>query len=594
MWRTIVKAYDLVGRDRKWRWVILIGLALGMSLLEMLGAAVVYLLLTMVSDTTSEITLPIIGELRQVLPETAERQFLLGLIAFMAAFIVLRGLARVANRYVQSRVAHNAGMLLSARMLSVYLGWPYSQHLLKPTAELIRNGHEAVLSLVNGVILPTIRIAAEAILVAGMLILLVTLAPGATLGAVLVVGSSSALLLFVIQPRLRRLGSTRHREARASLAAFQQALFGVRDIKLFKRERFFTDRYRQSRRRVARADYGHATATELPLVVLETSLLAFILGYLGLTILRGGSPQDAVAVLGLFAYAGLRLQPSLNKIVNGLNSLRFSSAPLDSIHEDLQAVHVRQRSSTEPIAYTLRDRLRVENVDFTYQGAHANALSSVNCEVIAGQQIGICGPTGGGKSTLVDIILGLLLPQQGRVVCDGTDINLDPPSWRSLFGVVSQNVYLIDDTIRRNIAFGVPDKEIDDAALRESVEFAQLAAFIEDLPKGLDTCVGERGVRLSGGQRQRIAIARALYRRPSLIVFDEGTSALDNSTEAELMRAIDHFREERTVILVAHRLSSLRNCDQIFFVNRGTIAAAGTYIELQTTDENFRRLSGAD
>jgi ATP-binding cassette, subfamily B, bacterial PglK len=592
VWTSIKQAYDLVGRDRPWRWALLIGLALLVSGLEMVGAVIVYTLLALVADPGGEIPLPLLGDLRTRFDGVEESAMLLWVVAAMAVFFVIRSVVKVAAKYVQARVAHNAGVRLSSELFEGYLLWPYSQHLTRPTAELIRNSHEAVQKLVGGVLLPTIGILAEGLLILAMIVVLLVLAPLATLGAVAVVGGAAVLLLLVVQPKMKQLGLVRHQESQSTLNALQQGLFGIRDVKVLGREAAFADAYRGGRGRMARADYLSSTVTQLPSIVLEMALLSFILAYFTSTLLRGGAAQDTLSVLGLFAYAGLRLQPSLQLIVAGLNTLKFSAAPLQDLHDDLATMDraQRPRKPVTPLPFT--SALALEHVTFRYERTDREALHGIDLTITPGEQIGICGPTGGGKTTLIDIITGLLPPTNGRVLVDGKDLCDHEREWQAALGIVPQMVFLTDDTLRRNIALGVPDQHVDEEAVQEAVRLAQLQEFVDQLPEGLETTVGERGVRVSGGQRQRVAIARALYRRPSVLIFDEGTSALDNATEALLMDAIERLRGRHTIILVAHRLSTVRNCDRIVFLEHGKMTGLGTYDDLLNANAGFRALAG--
>jgi ATP-binding cassette, subfamily B, bacterial PglK len=592
MWTSIKQAYDLVGRDRPWRWVLLIGLALLVSGLEMVGAVIVYTLLALVADPGGGIDLPLVGDLRSLFEGVDDATLLLWAVAAMALFFVVRSVVKIAAKYVQSRVAHNAGLRLSSELFEGYLLWPYSRHLTRPTAGLIRNSHEAVQKLVDTVLQPMIRIVAEGLLVLAMLVVLVVLAPLATLGAVAVVGGAAVLLLLVVQPRMKRLGLVRHQESQSTLNALQQGLFGIRDVKVLGREATFANAYRRGRGRMARADYVGETVTQLPSIVLEMALLAFILAYFAITIVRDGAAQDTLSVLGLFAYTGLRLQPSLQLIVAGLNTLKFSAAPLQDLHDDLITMDRAQRPRKPATPLLFTSALTLDHITFRYERADRDALHDVDLTITPGEQIGICGPTGGGKTTLVDIITGLLPPTDGRVLVDGEDVRQHEREWQATLGIVPQMVFLTDETLRRNIALGVPDQHIDEEAVKEAVRLAQLQGFVDQLPEGLETTVGERGVRVSGGQRQRVAIARALYRRPSVLIFDEGTSALDNHTEAQLMDAIERLRGRHTIILVAHRLSTVRNCDRIVFLEHGKMTGLGTYEDLRTTNSGFRALAG--
>lgn len=589
---TLRQTVHLLGHERRGRWLLLVVLALLLSGIEMVGAFLVYLLLELVSDPNAQIELPVVGDLREMFGGIDQQSLLLGVVAAMAVFFLSRGLIRVGATYVKTRLVHNAAARLSNRLVSGYLRWPYAQHLQRNSAELIRNGHQAVDGIFSGVVLPVIKIASEGLLVVGMLVVLLTVAPAATGLAVLVVGGAAVLLLIVIQPKLKRLGRVHHRESRETLHAFQQALHGIRDVKILGREREFARVYTRSRKRMARAKYLKATAAELPRVVIETALFGFILLFFALSLIRGDAANENIAVLGLFGYAGLRIAPSLQTVIQGLNSLRYASAPTEDIYADLVAVESYPEPPATVTPLPFESSWKLENVRFRYDGADRDALAGVNLDVHPGEQIGICGPTGGGKTTLVDVMTGLLEPTDGTVTVDGVDLMTNARAWHQQLGVVPQMVFLTDDTLRRNIALGVPDREIDEEALAEAIELAQLGGFVRTLTHGLDTTVGERGVRISGGQRQRIAIARALYRRPSALVFDEGTSALDTATEAELMGAVERLRGHHTIILIAHRLSTVRSSDRVVFVEDGRVSGEGTYSMLLQDHGGFRALAG--
>ena len=592
MWTTIKQAYDLVGRERPLRWVLLVALALLVSGVEMVGAVLVFTLLALVAEPGGEIDLPLVGDLRQRFDGVPDDTLLLWTVTIIAVFFLVRAALKVAAKYVQARVAHNAGARLSTRMFEGYLRWPYPMHLTRTTSELIRNGHQAVMETVGQVVLPTIRTIAESFVVVGLLVVLLLLAPLATLAAVAVIGGTAVLLLLFVQPRLKILGRIKHREARSTLSTLQQGLFGIRDVKVLGRERAFAREYGRGRVRMARASYLREAAGELPSIVFELSLMGFIIGFFAFTVLQDGGAQEALSVLGLFAYAGLRMQPSVQQIIRGLNSLKFAAAPLEDLHADLTLMSDSGGTPRQAEPLSFRKELRLEGVGLRYERADRDALQDISLVIHPGEQIGICGPTGGGKTTLTDVITSLLQPTSGRVTIDGQDLAEVERNWQANLGIVAQMVFLTDDTLRRNIALGVADDEIDNDALQEAVKLAQLESFVAELPQGLDTTVGERGVRVSGGQRQRIAIARALYRKPEVLIFDEGTSALDNATEAQMMAAIEQLRGDHTIILVAHRLSTVRKSDRIVFLEHGRMTGLGTYDELRETNTAFRQMAG--
>ena len=591
MWTTLKQAYVVVGRERRWRWVLLLVLALIVSGLEMLGAVIVYALLALVADPGGAVDLPVVGDPRRSFPTVDDEAFLLGTVAIMAVFFLLRAAVKVFAKYAQARLANNAGARLSTRMLEGYLLWPYEWHTSRTTAELIRNGHTVVQELVKNVLLPVIQLMAALVVVLGLLTVLFALAPLATLGAALVIGGAAAIVLIIVQPRIKHYGRVNHDESKTTYRVIQESLFGIRDVKVLGRERFFAREYGRSRSRMARAAYLRSALSQVPPIVIEMALLGFVLGYFAWTLVRGGAAQETLAVLGLFAYAGLRLQPPIQQIMSGLNDLKYSAAPLEDLYADLRSMDDAERPNKPAEPLPLRHSLDLEGVSFRYDGAARDALRGIHAHIKPGEQIGICGPTGGGKTTLVDVITGLLVPSAGHVTIDGVDLRGRERNWHANLGIVPQMVFLTNGTLRENIALGVPPSQVDDEAVAEALHLAQLDEFVASLPLGLDTKVGERGVRVSGGQRQRVAIARALYRRPEVLIFDEGTSALDNATEALMMRSIEGLRGDHTIILVAHRLSTVKGCDRILFLEDGQLTGVGTYEELLLTNDAFRTMA---
>jgi ATP-binding cassette, subfamily B, bacterial PglK len=594
--RTLRQALALVGRDRRWPWAMLVVLALVVTGIEAAGAILIYTLMGLVASPGGEVPLPLIGDLATRFPGVDRDTLLVATASFVGAFFVVRALAIVGQTYVQNRLIQNAGARLASHLARGYLEMPYLYHTQHNSSVLVRNAYDSVKVLVGQVLKPMVNVIADLLLVIGLLTVMVVVAPTATLLAVGVLAPLIWLLLRIVQPRLKQLGRRSQTAKRETLKFLQQSLAGVRDIKLLHRENFFGGLFAKQRAEVARVQYIHGTLSDLPRALIETVLVLVIVVVFTFAVLGGDGVQGVLSTLGLFAYAALRLQPSLRTVVTGLNNIKFGAAVLDDLSHDVAMVDaalaatVSSRGTDRP-REAFSSTIELENVSFSYGKDGPPALRNINLTIRAGESIGICGPTGGGKSTLVDLMVGLLTPTTGRVLIDGTDLAENPDWWHDRIGVVSQNVFLTDDTLRRNIAFGVPDRRIDDERLRRTLQLAQLEQVIPQLPEGLETYVGERGVRLSGGQRQRVAIARALYREPQVLVFDEGTSALDTATEMALVAAVAGLGKGRTLISVAHRLSTVRRADRIVLVDGGRIVGEGRYDELLESSELFRTLA---
>jgi ATP-binding cassette, subfamily B, bacterial PglK len=587
---TFRKIFYLVGRDNPARWAALIAGAAVASGLEVFGALLVYLLLGLVVESGAAVQIPLVGDPRSYFAGVDDTTFMLWAASGAALFFVLRAAYQIVFAYMKHRLAHNAGARLSSRLAAGYLALPYRYHLHRRSSELVRNAQQTVVQLSEHCFLQAIIVVAEMLVILGLLLVMLLVAPIPTVIAVAVLAAAALLLLKLVQPKLRSLGEQAQEQRKLTLASLQQALTGIRDIKVLGVSRAFGEVYRSSFDQLARAMYLRGTILDLPRLVIETSLILFIVVLFSISVASGVATQELLSTLGLLAYVGLRLQPSLQKLVHGLNYVRFSAQAVEDVAADLRLIEAAEPVSDDVRPLPYLDEVHVDHVSFTYEGADRPALRDIDLRISRGEMIGLCGPTGGGKTTLVDVIVGLLEPTDGRVTVDGIDIAEVGERWFRSLGVVHQMVFLVDDTLRRNIALGLQDEAIDNGAVARAIRDAQLDDVIDELPDGVQTVVGERGVRMSGGQRQRIAIARALYRNPAVLVLDEGTSALDTSTEAVLVDAIERDRGERTIIMIAHRLSTLRRCDRVILVSDGAIRASGSYQDLSERSPEFANL----
>ena len=589
---TVRKALGLIDQSRRRRMLLVGVLALIVSGFEVIAALLVLVLLRLVLEPGAAMTLPLVGDIGRFFPDSTKEDLVLYFAATFAVFFLVRGGLFLFQQHALTRVAENTGVLLADRLVSGYLSMPYEFHLQRNSAELVRNAYDNVQQVVVTVFGSLVGLFAEIVLVAAMLTVLVIASPSATAGAAILIGLTMFLILRGVQPRLKRLGRVRQTAAQAALMHLQQGLQGLRDVKVLGREKVFARSFRQVRAEMSAAQYRRTTLAYVPRVGLETAFLLFVLAAVTWATYRG-TPGGTLSTLDLFAYAGMRLQPSLQKISAGLNDLRYSEAIVDDLRADLSlfeaAPPLREADATSVLP--LHEKVTFEDVSYQYPGGTKPALEHVDVTIRHGESVGICGQTGGGKTTFLDLLCGLLTPTHGRICVDSVDLATDVRAWQRAIGVVHQSSFLIDDTLRRNIALGVADAEIDEAALDEAVSIAQLQDVIQGMPQGLHTVVGERGVRLSGGQRQRVTLARAIYRKPSLVILDEGTSALDTATEAAVVAGLEQLRGSVTLVMVAHRLSSIRDCDRIFFLQHGSLVATGTFDELCHRSVAFQEMA---
>ena len=585
------KGLLLIEPGTRLRWVGLALLAVVVAIVEAVGALLIFLMLTLLSDDGG-LSLPVVGDLSSRFPGASEQRLLFGVLVVSGVFFVLRPLVIISQVYVQSRTEQSTGAAISVRLYRGYLEMPYEFHLNRNSAELTRTSYMSVFLVVTGFLQPVTRLVSEGLVVAALLAAVAMTSPLGTALAVLVIGASTLIPLLIIQPKLRRLGALEEDGHEKALKVFNQTFDGIRDIRVLGRESFFVGVFSKQRSRLARVRYRLKAYSEIPRLAIETTVFALVIVLVAISGVGGEGGE--LAVLGLFGYAALRLMPSVNKIVAALNRLKSGRASVDNVVRDLQLIELESapddESSAEP-RIRFETQIELADVSFAYEGAERTVLQDIDLVIPKGSSFGIVGPTGSGKTTLLDILLGLLEPTDGVVTVDGIDISSQMRPWRRRLGIVPQTVFLVDDTLRRNVALGIPSTDVDESALEEAVRLAQLDSFVRGLPDGLDTVVGERGVRISGGERQRIAIARALYAKPDVLVFDEATSALDTVTEAALLESIDRLSGDYTTITVAHRLATVKGADQIVLLLGGRVSDIGTYSELVHRNEVFREMA---
>lgn len=577
-------------------WAGLIPLALIAALLETCGAAAAFALITVLSDPTQASALPVLKSLFTQLPPQTERAIVLVCTGLLVLFFVVKNALLAVIAYAQGRVASNSTAALSRRMFAGYLAAPYSYHFQRNSSVLIRNTTYSVHAAVHLVMSAAVQIVTETLVLAGIVAVLMAAAPWVTAGVAVLLAAMLTVLLRLTRRSVVRWGMQEQELQQEILQSLQQGLGGIKEVKVLGREQFFYEGFASRQDALARIRYlAHALAA-MPRLLVETVFVSALL-FVVMWASPGGALAPAlVPLLGLYAYAGFRVIPSVNRIVLQLNCIRTASSAVRQLHDDVEAFRPTGThafdgaagAAREEVAFT--ERIVLDHVSYEYDGVDAPVLRDISLTIQRGESIGIVGATGAGKSTLVDLLLGLLAPSQGRITVDGRDVSRSLRAWQRKIGYVPQTPFLIDDSLRRNIAFGRLDAEIDEQRVRTVIRLAQLERFLADLPDGLETVVGERGVRLSGGERQRIAIARALYDEPEVLVFDEATSSLDNATEQDVVKTVEALRGSKTILIVAHRLSTVRRCDRLMFLERGGVAAVGPFDELLADNAEFRSL----
>ncbi len=487
---------------------------------------------------------------------------------------------------------------LACRLFTGYMNQPYAAHLLRDSAEIQRIINTDVFLVFDYVVIPTLTMVTEASVVVAIMAVLLTSAPAMSLTALLLLGALGVAFFLKLRLRLDSIGREQLHHVEYMMRWVQQGLGGFKEAKVLRRESFFVDHYAAHRSAYAEGAEFLQVAGLLPRLVIETLSIGAILSVVTFMLAGGSQVQSVLPTLAMFVAAAFRLMPSANRIISAVTAIRANLPRIDLICRDLQAAD--SAAPKDPIDQPKGSRLgfieciELRGLTFRYAPEAGPALDGLSLSIPKGSSVALIGTSGGGKSTAIDILLGLLTPQSGEVLVDGVDIRSDISAWQKKIGYIPQPVYLYDDTIRRNVAFGLPDEEIDDGEVWRALQTAQLESHIRSLPEQLDTQVGERGVRLSGGQRQRIGIARVLYRDPEILVLDEATSGLDNETEAEIARAISAFSGSKTLVIVAHKLSTVRNCDRLYLLKRGKVVASGPYAELLKSSADFKALAAAE
>ena len=584
---TLRRALALLPREMRGRWAALVPLLVLTAVLEAASAAAIFGLVRIVADPAHAAAMPIVGRILRALPPLEPSGTIVLFAAFVGLFFAAKNALGAFTAWAQARCLQDATAATSVALVRSYLEAPWAFHLSRRSTDLVHDAHQAVERIYKTVIAPALGILTEGLVALGIVTVLLVAAPRVTVVAVTVLLALSFVLVRVTRGALMRLGARFDRLSATALRRVQQALGAVKELKVLGRERGALDLYAADRRALADVGARYGGVSSLPRLVVET---VFVCGALIVVILltaRGGTAADTVPLLGLYAYAGFRVIPSANRIIWMIGEMRYGTAAVDRVSRDLRALAGTPAATTG--ACTFEDRLAMERVSFAHDGDGRSVLHDVGLVLRRGEWLGVVGATGAGKSTLVDLIVGLLTPTEGCITIDGIDVRSCTTAWQRLIGYVPQSVFLVDDTLRRNVALGLPDADIDESRVRTALRLAQLEALVSTLPAGLDTPV--RDLRLSGGERQRVGIARALYGKPRVLVFDEATSALDGATEAALAEALRALPGGVTMLLVAHRTTSVRRCDRVVLLHGGRILDTGSVDELAARSAEFRALA---
>jgi len=548
---------------------------------------VVMVIVGMFLETISlGIVVPIIGILTQddyqqkypfivdIFGNLSREELISAVMVAMVLIYVVRSLFLFWSLWIQKGFSASVSGRLSQSLFSIYLRQPYMFHLQRNSSTLMRNAKNAT-SVVTCGVDPFLVLLTDGLVAIAMFALLIAVEPVGTLAVLLVFGLSTFVFQRTTRRRIDNWGYQVDYHETKILQHLQEGFGGAKDVKVLGRENEFLSQHEKHLGESIRINRVYNVILTLPRSFMEIITIVGLCLLVVSMVVRGRELADIVPILGLFAAAAFRVMPSINRLLMATQTLIFNRSIIASVYKDFLLDSPDSTSTGSGTKFATQ--LELTDVSFKYPTAATASLQNVSLVVKRGEAVGFVGPSGAGKSTLVDVILGLFAPTSGVVKVDGQDVQQNLRNWQNQIGYVPQAIYLTDDTLRRNVAFGLNDENIDDNLVSNAIRLAQLEEFVATLPEKLETVVGERGVRLSGGQRQRIGIARALYHNPSVLVLDEATSSLDTPTEHGVMQAVQALQGSKTVLIVAHRLSTVEYCDRLYKIENARITEEGTF-----------------
>lgn len=594
--KTLKKLLFLLTPPERKRASMLMIMILVMAFLDMLGVASILPFVAVLANQelveTNGLLNTAFTASRHIGIYTTE-QFLIALGGLVFVLLVTSLAFKALTTYMQTSFALMREYSIGKRLVAGYLHQPYSWFLNHHSADLGKTILSEVSAVINGGMIPLMTLMAQITVALALLILLIIVDPLLACSVGIALGLAYAGIFAVMSGWLKRLGQERIKANQQRFTSLSDAFGAAKEVKFGGLEKTYIEQFSKPAKIFAEGQTTAKLIAQLPRYALEAIAFGGMLLVMLYLMAKSGSFATALPIIALYAFAGYRLMPALQQIYGAFTQLRFAGPALDDLQKDLANLKVDNSNHDHVTPLVLDVAIHLKRVSYRYPKAQRQALTSIDIIIPARSTVGLVGSTGSGKTTMVDLILGLLEPQEGQLSVDGQPINNgNRRQWQRNIGYVPQQIYLADDSVAANIAFGLSTENINHQAIERAAKIANLHEFVvNDLPQSYATIVGERGVRLSGGQRQRIGIARALYHNPQVLILDEATSALDTLTEQSVMKAVNNLGRDITIILIAHRLSTVRQCDQIYLLDKGQLKASGIFDELSENNEQFKAMT---
>jgi ABC-type multidrug transport system fused ATPase/permease subunit len=553
------------------------------GLLEVFGIGLLYPYIAILQDPSKITTNHYTDAIYRYLAFTSSQSFSVFLSVFLLAIFCSKAVFAIWMSDFQVRFIYGKHSQVARDLLTQYLKQPYSFFLSTNTSILIGNVTTSLNQVFAGAVQAVLATVSEFIVLAGLLVVLALLSPAVTMVGLALVGGVSILFIRSVKSRVARYGTESDIHWKAMIRTVNEAVSSAKEIKVLGRAQFFVDQFTYESDKFLWA-YGRNTIlSQLPRVTLETGAVAVLILVAMVAILYQRSQEGLFAILAIFALATVRLVPSANRILRAWNDIIYNLPAIEMVGRLVATLAAPEQLPDAEVQGTklpLHRAMSISIKSFSYPANPNFSLRNIELTINKGQTVAFIGHSGSGKTTLVDLILGLFPQFEGEILVDGCDIKKDIMAWRRSIGYIAQSLYMSDDTIARNVAFGVPADDIDINKLARAIKLAGLDPVIQSQPAGLNTVIGDRGIRLSGGERQRIGIARALYHDPELLILDEATSALDNETERQIVDSILGLSPAKTIIMIAHRLTTVKHCDVVYLIRDGLISDHGSFREV--------------